>query len=439
MWTPKTFLEQECSNLGHVLRETLRFKYGLDGSKEFFEECQVRLAFIKSELAVVSDDETKRLRKLTEELGDLSGLISRIERSSIEEYSWPFVQRLKDIANSACSEATLKDPKSLPMVHVLSDGGLDAYRIYPEQSRPSSSKKRILTIVFPRTLRHFVLLHSILGHELGHAMWSSPQHQGALRYILQKHLTAEGAFKDEAATAAWLYAEDAPTEVKKQLHEWNQSDVDEGTFFSRAAVWDAWIEEILCDFIGIATFGPSFIAACCNLFYAVDPSGLRVGPEHPPVACRANYLLTAATHLGLDRIEYKDSFLNESVDRFWQALRSKRHSDKWCTVFSETQIRGAIEAISQYMANLPPAGYVQPNEGDLSSLLSQIRTLVPPAGFKIGRNLTFQLRSVDFRHVLYAGWVVSTDAAKIPFEKINRLCEHAIMQQLAIDTKLLAN
>lgn len=322
------------------------------------------------------------------------------------------------------------------MVHVLSDGGLDAYRIYPERSRPSSSKTRILTIVFPRTLKHFVLLHSILGHELGHAMWSSPQHQSALRYILQKHLTAAGPFTDEEATAAWIYSKDAPEGVRRQLQDWAANDVDEKTFFPRAAIWDAWIEEILCDFVGVATFGPSFIAACCNLFYAVDPSGLQLGPEHPPVACRASYLLTAATQLGFNRREYKSAELNESVDKFWNQLEKKGAPDPWCKVFSEVQIKGALEAISQYISTLPPASYSQPSEEELSALLLQLRRLVPPVGFAIGADLTFQCRSVDFRHVLYAGWIASADSAEIPFDKINLLCEHAIMQQFAIDIAL---
>jgi hypothetical protein len=46
---------------------------------------------------------------------------------------------------------------------------------------------------------------------------------------------------------------------------------------------------------------------------------------------------------------------------------------------------------------------------------------------------TVSWMSVDFRHVLYAGWICSVaPPAGVSFAQINRLCEHGIMQQRAI-------
>lgn len=436
MWTAKEYLAQECANLGHVLHETLRFKYGSDGSSEFFDECQVRLDFLSARLKALSEGDGAELAEIRKHLGELSELVARIERSSVEEYSWPFVERLKEIATAACSEATAAHPSSPPKVHVLSEGGLDSYGIYPEQSRPSAAKRRILTIVFPRTLKHFVLLHAILGHELGHAIWRIPHRQRDLRYFLAKHLRREGPFENSTATAAWLYGDAAPHEVKRHLRDLDPSVVEQKNFFSLAANWDAWMEEILCDFIGIATFGPSFIAACCNLLHAIDLSGFDIGPKHPPVACRVGYLLKAASQLGLDHLTYQDQALNASVARFWQALRAKRKTDPWLDVFTNAQVKGMMEDVGSYIAGMPSAAYVQPGERELSALLSQLRRLVPPVGFSVGENLAFEHRPVNFRHVLYAGWIASTDETSVPFDRINRLCEHAILQQFAIDTSL---
>ncbi|HEV8334707.1 MAG TPA: hypothetical protein VGQ22_25010, partial [Steroidobacteraceae bacterium] len=61
--TARDFLLQECANLQHVLEETLRFKYGLEGAREFFEECQSRLTFVTEE--VRSADETAHDRLQT--------------------------------------------------------------------------------------------------------------------------------------------------------------------------------------------------------------------------------------------------------------------------------------------------------------------------------------------------------------------------------------
>jgi hypothetical protein len=199
MRTTKGFLQQECNNLGSVLEETLRFKYGLEGSKEFFDECQVRLKFISVELSRISDADSVQLQQAAFFLVELSGLISRIERSSVGEYSWPFVEELKRIANAICTEATLTDPNALPKIHVLSDGGLDKYAIYTEANRPSSAGKRILTIVFPRSLKHFVLLHSILDfRQILFAGWAASANLRTLSFEQINRLCGHGILQQRA-------------------------------------------------------------------------------------------------------------------------------------------------------------------------------------------------------------------------------------------------
>lgn len=64
MRTTKDFIEQEHSNLAAVLDETLRFKYGLEGSKDFFEECRDRLDFVSAELKRTLDTDTVNLQRI---------------------------------------------------------------------------------------------------------------------------------------------------------------------------------------------------------------------------------------------------------------------------------------------------------------------------------------------------------------------------------------
>src|SRR5688572_24994145 len=106
MKTSKDFLQEECASLAKVLEETLRFKYGVEGSKEFFEECRARLSHLSSELETKAVTDLDGLAQSSRLLVDLSALISRIERSYIEEYSWPFVEELKSIAIALCTEPT---------------------------------------------------------------------------------------------------------------------------------------------------------------------------------------------------------------------------------------------------------------------------------------------------------------------------------------------
>lgn len=433
MRTTKDFLEQEHRNLVAVLEETLRFKYGIDGSLEFFEECRSRLGFVAAELARTPNTDIDNLQRVGGLILELSGLLSRIERSSVGEYSWPFVEELKRIAVAICTEATLTKPDSPPMIHVLSDGGLDQYQIFTESNRPSSAGRRILTIVVPRTLKHFVLLHSILGHEIGHAMWQCSTHQNALKNIVNRHLFSSGTFANPAATSSWLFSPNAPAAVKSQLAMLNPYGINQTTFFNWAQ-WPAWIEEIICDLIGLLTFGPSFVAAEANLLYSMNPSGAGLGQRHPPVGCRINYLLTGVSLQSFDGEAFKDANVTGFINSFWSALKAKKQADPWFDVFTDAQLKAATDEMSTLLASLPPARYSSPTETDLRHLLEQLHATVPPTGFQIDGTGAMNCRPIDFRHTLYAGWVVGASSDPLAFERLNRLCQHGIMQQRAIDT-----
>jgi hypothetical protein len=429
----KTFLLQECANVKQVLEETLRFEYGAGGSKDFFDECSSRLAFITSEIAAADEDDFRTLGVNQDLLLDLSKLISRIERSSLGQYSWPFVDELKKIAFAICAEDTLADTDTPPMVHVLSEGGLDAYAIYPEEQRPSGSERRILTIVFPRTLKHFVLLHSILGHEIGHAIWRSSRHQNDLRTAIDRAFVASnGRFSSALATTNWLYDADAPTSITARLAAFHQQGLQRDRFFNWAN-WEAWGEEILCDLIGILTFGPSFIAAECQLLYSLDLDGMGIGTQHPPVGCRVNLFLTAARLLGYSTMTFGDPGVQRAFDAFWADLEGKVKLDPWFDIFTEAEISAALEGISAILDAHPPALLRLPEVPVLEHLFQQLGKGIPPIGFSLGEDLKPTTSAVDFRHILYAGWIASQRENPIGFLDLNRLCEHAIMQQRSIE------
>jgi hypothetical protein len=429
----KEFLLQECSNLRNVLEETLRYKYGLDGSAGFFEECEVRREFLELEINNTVDTDHVTLDTNGKLLNELSGLVSRIERSSLGEYSWPFVEELKKIASAICTEATLANNNTPPMVYVFSDGGLDAYRIYPERKRPSASKQRILTIVFPRTLKHFVLLHPILGHEIGHAIWRSSKHQNALRTIVEEELVDSGGrFNNSDVTANWIYRQNPPAIVSQILNDLIAQGITEQLFFKWAS-WDAWKEEILCDLIGLVIFGPSFVAAHSELLYALCPSGAVLGRGHPPVGCRVNMIIQAARLLNFtDTTNIPAGNLKAAVTSFWQDMNGRRQADPWYEIFSDEQLRKALERISSLLGTYPPAQYPAPTDVVMDRLVGQITRQVPPIGFNMNDSGGI-CHFVDFRHILYSGWLSKQSIHDMPFLDLNRLCEHAIMQQRGID------
>lgn len=436
----KQFLERECRNVREFLEETLRYKYRLNDSKNFFHECEARLKYISGQIKDTDPADLIRLQKNGGLLNKLTDLISRIERSSLGNYSWPFVDELKKIAKDICAENTLLVSNAPPIFHVFSGGGLDSYAIYTEHNRFRVSKNRILTIVFPRTLKHFVLLHSILGHEIGHAIWRSEKHQDTLNNIMENQLFKTGGpFLDRISTAEWLYSNNAPDYIKIQLDYFKKevrrfNTLEKNNFFNILADWGAWKEEILCDFIGLLTFGPSFVAAHCQLLYAIDPSGLSLGPKHPPVGFRVNLMLAAAKILGYEAIpDLQRDDLKDTLKIFWNELSAKKQADAWFSPFTDRQIKGVLDKLQVLIGKYPPALFQLPSGDLFEKLFIQLVDKVPPVGCEIGSDgSTFY--DADFRHILYTGWIATQHKSKIPFNIINRLCEHAIMQQIGIKT-----
>jgi hypothetical protein len=428
----QAFLLQECKNVQKLLDQTLRHEYGLDGSQEFYDECVTRLKFIEQQLSTAGDADL--LSQWGGELNELSKLICRIERSSLGEYSWPFVEELKKMASAICIEASLSgDPSK---IYVLADGGLDAYRIFPEPKRPSHRKRLLLTIVFPKTLKHFVLFHSILGHELGHAIWRCSKHEQTIKNnVLAKFAGVPGIFADRNATLAHIYAAAAPAAVQDVLTLMAAHGIQQANFFNWAN-WDLWIEEILCDLIGLTTFGPSFVAAQCELLPSINPHMTRFGNAHPSSAWRINLLLRGARMLGYDTLPPEGDPAREPVDKFWQKMHAARSVDPWYDVLTDVQLQQALNGIQGLLQQYSPSGYVHPQAAILGRLVQNLRQGIPPVGFGLKDDGSPECVKLDFRQILYAGWVAAAAENEARFEQINRLCEHGIMQQRAIDIHL---
>lgn len=429
--TPQAFLLQECKNVAALLEQTLRHEYGLDGSQDFYDECDTRLKFIEGQISNTTNADV--LGQWGFELNDLSKLICRIERSSLGEYSWPFVEELKKMANAICIESSASGKPS--KIYVLADGGLDAYSIFPEPKRPSHRNRLLLTIVFPKSLKHFVLLHSILGHELGHAIWRCSKHEHAIRKdVLAKFVGVPGVFADENATLAHVYSPTAPEEVKTLLSTMAIHGIEQKNFFNWAN-WDSWIEEILCDFVGLVAFGPSFVAAQCNLLPSINLNTHVFGPNHPSPAWRINLILRGATILGFDNVPPQTHPSRLKVEDFWTKMHSSKKTDPWFDIITDAQLSDVLKGVSELLKQYPPASYIHPDVGVVWNLVRSLERGIPPVGFALKANETPTCEHRDFREILYAGWIAAQTGSP-SFEVVNRLCEHAIMQQAAIDIQL---
>jgi hypothetical protein len=431
----RAVLLEECKNVEALLDGTLRHEYGLDGSQDFYNECFTRLKFIQQQLSNSAETDLNSLSKWGGELNELSRLICRIERSSLGEYSWPFVEELKKMASAICIQASASEESS--KIYVLADGGLDAYRIFPEPKRPSHRQRLLLTIVFPKTLKHLVLFHSILGHELGHAIWRCSKHEQTLKNdAWTKFSGVPGVFADPAATLAHIYAAQAPAEVQTRLGLMeNALGINQGNFWNWAS-WQLWVEEILCDFIGLATFGPSFVGAQCSLLPSINPHVYGFGKGHPASAWRINLILRGAKLLGYDVLPPEGHPARPSVEVFWKAMNSVRSADPWYDVLSDAQLLAALTGVTSLLQKYPPSGYTHPDFDLVWDLLSKVQRGIPPTSSCLKDDGKPSMSKCDFRHILYAGWIASVQTGATDFGDLNRLCEHGIMQQRAIDIQL---
>jgi hypothetical protein len=435
--SPKSVLLEECDNVRDLLNKTLRHDYGIDGSVDFYEECAARLDYLAAELGKIDERDLAALSVHVAPLNELSQLICRIERSSLGQYCWPFVEELKAISASICTERTIDSDKSPLKVYVLAEGGRDSYAIAAEKRRPTCAKRRLLTIQFPKSLKHFVLLHSVLGHEIGHAIWQSTNHENTLRQNAVSHLRhAGGQFEIPQSTAAWLYAANAPPEVPAFLAKIDPR-INQHNIIGSWIVWESWLEELLCDLVGLVTFGPSFVAAQCKLFYSLDLTGMQVGPRHPLVAWRVNLMRRGARLLGFDASPPEGHPSRQTVTEFWSYVDSFVKADAWFNILSDQELLLALKGVQDLLTAHSPAAFVMPKFDVLEKLTSRVRNLVPPVGFEIDANGKVVCSDVDFRHILFAGWLESTRSGnELSFSKINQLCEHGIMQQRAIAISL---
>lgn len=424
-------MEDECENILQSLKESLRHNYGHTRSQEFYEECKFRLSITRQQLASATDQDVDELELYSRDLSRLSSLITRIERSHLGEFSWPFADALGQIGRAICRGLRGNDRSyDAPIFAISADGGLEAYSIEPGQDPiPHTAKRRIFNIVFPRTLKHHVLLHSILAHELGHAAAAVPSMQAALEKQVLQPLVQGSPLSDEAALSKWL-------------QEWGNETSIRFTSGKMEGHLRYWREEFLCDLIGLLLFGPAFVGAHRALLGAIDPRGLSPGDEHSPNVTRFDVLDKAVDILGWNKVDTSlPKRIRRDIQLYWDDLRKvcPKGPKTLTTFFDRNKINSAVEALVKILDPLGPALYRPASSATFSRLVDLLYSSIPPVGAEIDARGETKLQAVDFRSVLYAGWVTwsgwsrERPTDRPSFLVVNKLCDRAILQQQAIE------
>ena len=104
---------------------------------------------------------------------------------------------------------------------------------------------------------------------------------------------SSGPLNSTSQATGWLRALTAPAAIAELRDQYP----DEYSDIKRNQL-DSWFQEFMCDLFGLVTFGGGFLAAHQTLLLALDPTGHRWGPYHPPYVCRKAMLWRACKHLG---------------------------------------------------------------------------------------------------------------------------------------------
>jgi hypothetical protein len=412
------FRLQECENVRDLLRNTLRYAYGSKSSQEVYNECLKRIQLIQDAFGILNDEDEDELQELSNQLSELSKLIGRVERSRIEEFSWPFALALQNLADKIC--AANKDPGSAkPLFFISADDELSSYQIETEQGRAGIIDSPLFSIVFPRSLKHFVLLHPILGHELGHAANSATQHAALLQREVLDPLIKKSPLSDIVQFEKWLKSTSS------------DMDLDQRT----DAVW-SWQEEFFCDLFGLLLMGPSYIGATISL---LRPFKLNsISESHPPSATRFWMLEQAVRHLGWRQRYSGNKSLKKSVIAYFDSLTTLAlNTPKKYRLLRESQITLALEGLQSFMRTIPEVNFLPPEPEQVARMCTRLLNGCPPAASDVSLSLKVTNVSLDFRSILFAGWLtwMSNERQKsdLSFTKLNMLCQRGILQQRAVD------
>ncbi|MCG7974904.1 MAG: hypothetical protein JAZ16_07600 [Candidatus Thiodiazotropha taylori] len=433
MILPKRFLQEECENVEQSLKEALRHQYGGNKSADFFEETSYRLSIIANQINKASDGDVKNLSEFSHQILGLSELIARIERSHLGEFSWPFTDEIMEIAEATCCGVDGNDKDFGPPIFAISaEGGL-VYKIHREQEVIDlNCRRRIFNVVFPRTLKHHVLLHPILGHEIGHAASSVP----SMDYELAEKVISEfesNNLEDTNSLQQWLDIRSQETGDGTEL-----IDIDETLF--------AWNEELLCDLFGLLVIGPSFLPAIKSLLSSIDPTDISLGEEHPPNLSRYDLLYKAVDYLGWKSTS-ESSNNKEVISSFWGATTNDDvNIPKWAELVPREKVEIAVKNLQTILTPLGDSLYNRESVGNLDELINKIRAKIPPVIANLDEEGNPKLEETDFRSILYAGWIVWNEVSQTPkqhngmtFLEVNKLCDRGILHAVATRKTILKN
>jgi hypothetical protein len=418
--TPHEFLKQQAENVEQALTETLRYEYGPRTTWDYYQECQQRLDRIKNAIRTTSVADLRGIKARLDELSYLSVWISLIERSRLGEFSWPFAEALRRMAEILLSETSLSGATVLPIVHIVADG--EGYFIHYETTS-ASSKRKFAFIAFPRPLKHHVLLHTLFGHELGHTALHTVGAGSILQTTVMKALQSSGPLVSAAAMNSWIYDNAAPAEIKRELSRFQSINSAKFTFDEHCL--SDWLDELICDLFGLLLFGPGFAAAHQVYLRPMHSNPYEIGmsqPTHPSYAVRHKILVRTMQLLNWDQpVTTHQPYQAAEQDLVNFVLLDPY--DPWAAILSDGQLTSAIAGVQSLFSSYGSLAYVNPDSNILAALIEQLTMRLPPIIATLSSQGKPRLQTIDITHTLYAGWIYSIGHQHLTSEPIPCLAD----------------
>lgn len=417
MLSASDFLLQECKNVRSLLRNTLRYGYSSESSADIYRECVARLDLIEFGFGVLHADDTDELQELWVQLSRLSSLIGRVERSHIEEFSWPFARSLHELANSVCGGA---DSSQAPVFFFSADDELSSYEVDTEQNAPGLLQRPLFNVNFPRSLKPFVLLHSILGHEIGHAAFAIPKLSAQLRKEVVDVLVAGSPLADLDRFVKWVNNTKSPLGIEFMVEKAHVN----------------WPQELYCDLFGLLMMGPSYLGASCSLLLPFDMRA--VSSSHPPGLTRYWIANVATEGLAWRTMLKKQKQLRQPAESYFGALSTAASKvPKKFQLLKAEQIALAVDKLASILEPMGNALFPMPSSDVLGRMVSRLLAARPPIESTVSRVLAISNEQADFRSILFAGWLAwhssKLDKKTLSFVDLNLLCERGVLLQSAVD------
>ena len=438
--TPLDFLNEEFESVQRALRETLRHDYGPDQSGDYYRECEFRLKGFGAEIPTIASTDTVKIQAYLSQLSNVSNFVSLIERSRLGEFSWPFADELRRISKILLMETNLKGETLDPIIHVVAEG--QGYRITYEQQIPiTSSRRRFLVVAFPRSLKHHVLLHALFGHEVGHTALHTVIAGGILQNEVVSALIDSSPLKSLADMNAWLNSPAAPQEIKNELSHFATRT---GRVFAfTEEIRNYWLIELICDLFGMLLFGPAFFAAHRAYLQPLHPNPYAINTiqaTHPPFAVRHKMLtrLMNITGWNIPITSTGDGIFYTAETEMISHLLGDQYDD-WADMFEDAKLALAVSGVRKIFAPHHSLAYSRISAENLVTLLQRFMMGSPPILASIDQDGIPLLTEVHISQTLYAGWVYwigrqhFTESVPLDFLATNRLCDHALLQQRAIN------